>query len=67
MAYESLTVKLEGGDVFYFNAGAVLGDSTNRLDLLRDAIDNSSTFRSPDIHGDIREFNGHEVANYFLD
>lgn len=66
MAFEGLTVKLKDGQVFYFNAGPVVGDPATRVDLLRDAIDNGTVFRSPDIHGEMRSFNGADVANYDL-
>ncbi|APT91596.1 peptide ABC transporter [Corynebacterium phocae] len=67
MALERLTVKLHDGAVFYFNAGAALGDPSSRLDLLRDAVDTDSLFRSPDINGNMRQFLGSEVSNYHLD
>ena len=56
MAIEALTVTLKNGDVFYFDAGAVVDD----------AIDSGSLFRSVDTHGTQREFNGTDVASYFL-
>lgn len=66
MALAELTVKLHGGTVYYFNAGSALGEAPNRVDMLRDAIDNDDLFRSPDVHGRLREFRGREVANYHL-
>ncbi len=66
MAIEDLTVKLRDGSVYYFRAGAIMGDPLNRVDLLRDAIDDASLFRSPDVNGELREFNGADVANYYL-
>lgn len=66
MAIEVLTVKLNDGSVFYFNAGAAVGDPASRVDLLREAIDNVSVFRSVDQSGELREFNGTDVANYHL-
>ncbi|HJG42700.1 hypothetical protein ACEE90_00655 [Corynebacterium phoceense] len=66
MAIEALTVTLNNGDVLYFDAGAVVDDPVARVDLLRDAIDSGSLFRSVDTHGTQREFNGTDVASYFL-
>ena len=66
MPIEVLTVKLNDGSVYYFNAGPTVGDPASRVDLPRDAIDNTTLFSSPDQNGQIREFNGADVANYHL-
>ncbi|MDO5032163.1 hypothetical protein [Corynebacterium sp.] len=66
MSFESLIVKLKDGNTFYFPAGAVAGDPSSRVDNLRFAIENGTTFRSVDDAGVERTFNGYEVANYHL-
>ena len=66
MSFESLTVKLKHGATYYFPAGAVSHDPSSRVDNLRFAIDNGTTFRSVDEAGIEREFNGHDVRNYPL-
>ena len=66
MSFESLIVKLKGGDTFYFPAGAVAGDQSSRLDNLRFAIENGTQFSSVDDYGVDREFNGYDVDNYHL-
>lgn len=64
MSYETLTVNLKNGDTHYFPVGAVIGDSSPRLDLLREAIENSSDFRSLDTDGYEQVFNGSDVERY---
>ncbi|MBK4138049.1 hypothetical protein GWO53_02125 [Corynebacterium macginleyi] len=66
MSFESLTVKLKDGSTYYFPAGPVTGDPSPRVDNLRFAIDNGTTFRSVDESGEMREFNGADVHNYHL-
>lgn len=66
MSFESLIVKLKGGDTFYFPAGAVAGDPSSRVDNLRFAIENGTQFNSVDDFGVDREFNGYDVDNYHL-
>ena len=66
MSIESLTVKLTNGETFYFSAGPIVGDPSNRVENLRFAIENDTVFRSVDESGVAREFAGHEVANYHL-
>lgn len=62
--YESLTVRLHGGVTYYFPAGAVLGDDSARVELLRDAIENETNFVSIDVDGIERSFNGSAVERY---
>ena len=66
MSYETLTVNLKNGKTHYFPAGAVIGDSSARLDLLREAIENSSDFRSLDSDGYEQVFNGADVERYTM-
>lgn len=66
MPAATLTVKLHNGQTLYFTAGPVIGDAAHRVDLLRDAIENSSEFRSVDLDGQDRSFNGSDVAHYAL-
>ena len=66
MSYETLTVNLKNGKTHYFPAGAVIGDSSARLDLLREAIENSSEFRSVDSDGYEQVFNGADVERYTM-
>lgn len=66
MSYETLTVNLKNGKTHYFPAGAVIGDSSARLDLLREAIENSSDFRSVDSDGYEQVFNGADVERYTM-
>ena len=66
MSYETLTVNLKNGKTHYFPAGAVIGDSSARLDLLREAIENSSDFRSVDSDGYEQVFNGTDVERYTM-
>ena len=66
MSYETLTVNLKNGKTHYFPAGAVIGDSSARLDLLREAIENSSDFRSVDSDGYEQVFNGADVERYAM-
>ena len=51
MSFESLIVKLKGGDTFYFPAGAVAGDPSSRVNNLRYAIENGTQFSSVDDYG----------------
>ena len=66
MSYETLTVNLKNGKTHYFPAGAVIGDSSARLDLLREAIETSSDFRSLDSDGYEQVFNGADVERYTM-
>lgn len=66
MSYETLTVNLKNGETHYFPVGAVIGDSSPRVDLLREAIENSSDFRSLDSDGYEQVFNGTEVERYHM-
>ncbi|AKE38021.1 Hypothetical Protein NG00_00022 [Corynebacterium camporealensis] len=66
MSFETLIVKLKEGSTFYFPAGSVSEDPSNRVDNLRFAIDNGTDFNSVDESGVERSFNGYDVANYHL-
>ncbi|MFH0412676.1 hypothetical protein ACG98H_11380 [Corynebacterium sp. L4756] len=66
MSYETITINLKNGETFYFPVGAVIGDSSARVDLLREAIENSSDFRSVDVDGNEQVFNGADVERYTL-
>ena len=62
MSYETLTVNLKHGETHYFP----VGDSSPRVDLLREAIENSSDFRSLDSEGYEQVFNGADVERYHM-
>lgn len=66
MPVADLTVKLNDGRTLYFVAGAVVGDSTPRIDLLRDAIESDGIFSSVDKDGVQHTFHGSEVKHYHL-
>lgn len=66
MSFESLIVKLKSGATYYFPAGSVSGDPSHRVDNLRFAIENGTTFHSVDDRGIDREFSGYDVSNYHL-
>ena len=66
MSFESLTVKLNDGRTLYFPAGPDVGDNTDRVELLRECIDNGTDFISVDNNGEKHQFNGYDVVNYHL-
>lgn len=66
MGSGKLTVKLKDGQTYYFDAGSVVGEPLNRIDMLRYAIENGTDFRSVDQSGVEREFHGYNIANYHL-
>ena len=51
MGSGKLTVKLKDGQTYYFDAGSVVGEPLNRIDMLRYAIENGTDFRSVDQSG----------------
>ncbi len=66
MDFEGLTVKLKDGSTLYFHAGAALGDNHTRVDLLREAIDTASEFRSVDVYGNEQVIDPANIEHYFL-
>ena len=66
LGVQELSVKLDNGATYYFPAGIAPGEQGNRIEMLREAIENDSVFQSVDINGNERTIYGSEVKNYHL-
>lgn len=66
MGVQGLSVKLDNGSTYYFPAGVAPGEQGNRIEMLREAIENDSVFHSVDVEGMERTIYGNEVKNYHL-